>query len=220
MRWLPVTILVLVCAGQARAQDIVDVLRHSQQTRLEAMKPAPTGPKADKVRKTFEALLQRIAPQAVVDLHIISGGTIAETLHGHIIVANESLADLPEGERAFVLAHELGHVVNDHWLKMGLLYRRFVPGAVIPANTDPVAGPLGREASGLAHQQEIEADTFALQALNRMGYPPDDAFSAFLHLGMQQDTATHPGTRKRVASLRAAQLALPAPAPAADRPPQ
>lgn len=211
MRWLRLTILVLTCVGPARGQDIVDVLRHSQQTRLDAMRPAPAGPKADKVRKTFEALHQRIAPDAVVDLHVITGGTIAETLHGHIIVANESLADLPEGGRAFVLAHELGHVVNDHWLKMGLLYRRFVPGAVIQSHTDAVAGPLSREASGLAHQQELEADTFALQALRGMGYPPDDAFSAFLHLGMQQDTATHPGTRKRLASLRAAQLELPPP---------
>jgi hypothetical protein len=205
-----VTFLVLACAGPAHGQDIVDVLRHSQQTRLESMKPAPEGPKATKVRKTFEALHQRVAPEAVVELHVISGGTIAETLHGHIIVANESLADLPEGERAFVLAHELGHVVANHWLKMGLLYRRFVPGAVIQANTDPIAGPLGREASALAHQQEIEADTFALHALGRLGHAADDAFSAFLHLGMQHDTATHPGTRKRVASLRNAQLALPA----------
>jgi predicted Zn-dependent protease len=201
---------ILAFAGPAHGQDIADVLRHSQQTRLQALKAAPPGPKADKVRKTFEALHQRIAPQAVVDLHVISGGTVAETLHGHIIVANESLADLAEGERAFVLAHELGHVVNNHWLKMGLLYRRFVPGAVIQANTDPIAGPLGREASALAHQQEIEADTFALQALGRLGHPADDAFSAFLHLGMQHDTATHPGTRKRVASLRNAQLALQA----------
>jgi Zn-dependent protease with chaperone function len=144
-----------------------------------------------------------------VDLHVITGATIAETLHGHIVVANEKLADLTEGERLFVLAHELGHVVNGHWLQMGLVYRRWVPGDVTPDKTEPVAGQLGREASQLAHQQEFEADTFALGMLRRFGRSSDEALSAFMHLGMQQDTATHPGTRKRLASLRAAALATP-----------
>jgi hypothetical protein len=38
----------------------------------------------------------------------------------------------------------------------------------------------------------------------------DDAFAAFMRLGVTQDTATHPGTRKRIASLRAAGIKLPA----------
>jgi Zn-dependent protease with chaperone function len=220
LRWLELTLLVLALVGPAHGQDIVDVLRHSQQTRLEALKPAQPGPRADTVRRTFDALRARIAPEVPVDLQVIAGGTVAETLHGHIIVASEALADLPEGERLFVLAHELGHVVHNHWLKMGLLYKRWVPGAVTPETTNPVSGPMSREASQLAHAQEHEADTFALQVLGRMGHPTDDAFSAFLHLGMQHDTATHPGTRKRVASLRAALLAVPmgAAAPAAVAP--
>ena len=59
-----------------------------------------------------------------IDLVVVGRATTAETLHGHIIVANESLADLPEGERIFILAHEIGHVVSDHWHQMGGLYRR------------------------------------------------------------------------------------------------
>ena len=43
-----------------------------------------------------------------------------------------------------LLAHEIGHVVSDHWQQMGGLYRRWIPGEVTPSQTEPVAGSLGR----------------------------------------------------------------------------
>lgn len=205
MRWFQLTLLGLALAGPARGEDIVDVLRRSQQQRLDAMTPAPDGPRADVVRASFEQLRRALPSELPVDLHVIRGDTLAETLHGHIVVANESLADLPEGARLFVLAHELGHVASRHWLQMGLVYRRWVPGEVTPQTTDPVAGMLGREASGLSHRQEFEADAYAQQVLRTLGRPAQDAFAIFMQTGVQRDTATHPGTRKRLASLRAAQ---------------
>jgi predicted Zn-dependent protease len=202
MRWLAVTILGLTLATGVRADDIVDVLRRSQQLRLEAMAPADDSRRAQVVQQSFEVLRAALGPLPPIDFHVIRGQTIAETLHGHIVVANQSLADLPEGERLFVLAHEIGHVQQHHWLQMGLVYKRWVPGEVTPENTDPIAGMLGREASGLAHRQEFEADAFALQTLRRLGLSSDVAFSSLRMLGLQQDSATHPGTRKRLASLR------------------
>lgn len=205
MRWSVLTVLVAACAAlPVRGQDIVDVLRQSQDQRLSLLRPAPDGPRADRVRRSFETVKAVLQSDVPVDLHVITGPIVAETLHGHIIVANESLADVPEGQRLFILAHELGHVQNHHWLAMGRLYKRWVPGAVTPDKTDPVAGNLGRDASRLAHRQEFEADTVALRVLQQLGRSPQDAFSAFTMMGLQQDTATHPGTRKRVASLRAA----------------
>jgi hypothetical protein len=140
-----------------------------------------------------------------VELRVVTGSTVAETLDGRVIVANETLADLPEGVRLFVLAHELGHVQQGHWRQVGDLYKRFVPGEVVPQTTEPVAGPLGRAASAQAHRHEFEADAFALQALRALGRPTDDAFAALRHQGVQHDSATHPATRKRLASLRAAE---------------
>ncbi len=204
MRWLPIAILGIVLAGQARGDDIIDVLRRSQQQRLDALTPAPSGARAQAVRDSFDKLCRLLKLEVKVELLVITGATTAETLHGHTIVANESLAELPEGERSFILAHELGHVVNDHWQQMGGVYRRWIPGEVTPSQTDPVADMLGRDASGLAHRQEFEADAFGLQALRALGWPPEVALAAFLRQGVQHDTATHPGTRKRVASLRAA----------------
>jgi len=204
MRWLALTILGITLATAARGEDIVDVLRRSQQQRLDAMARAPASPRTRAVQHSFEQLRALLPSSIEVELCMIEGPILAETLHGHIVVANESLGDLPEGERLFVLAHELGHVVGGHWLQMSQVYRRWIPGEVTPEQTDPVATRLGREASLLAHRQEFDADAFAVQLLRQVGRSSDDAYAAFLHLGMQQDTATHPGTRKRVASLRAA----------------
>lgn len=210
MRWLlwsGVAIVVACLTAQARAEDIIDVLRSSQQKRLDSFSPAADSARALRVRASFEFLRGSLGPALpAVELRVIDGDTVAETLHGHIVVANEKLGGLPEGERLFVLAHELGHVINHHWLNMGLLYQRWVPGAVTPDTTDPVSEPLSREASALAHRQEFEADAFALRVLRHIGHGSDEAMSAFLHLGMTQATATHPATQKRVAALRAAAL--------------
>jgi Zn-dependent protease with chaperone function len=202
MRWFQLTLLGLALAQPARGEDIVDVLRRSQQTRLDAM-PAAAGPRADTVRSSFARVLAAMPEAVSVELRVVSAGTLAETVHGRIVVAHESLADMPEGARLFVLAHELGHVAGHHWQQMGAVYRHWIPGEVTPEATDPVAGALGREASATAHRQEFEADAYAMRLLRALGRPPQDALSAFVQQGMLQDTATHPGTRKRVASLRA-----------------
>ena len=205
MRWFRALLMVLPLVGAARAEDIVDVLRRSQQQRLEAQPVAdPDGPRAALLRRSFAALVAAQPGLPPVDLRVIRGPVLAETVHGHVVLANESLADLSEGERCFVLAHELGHVMQRHWLQMALVYQQWIPGEVTPERTDPVAGALGRDASALAHRQEFEADAFAITLLKRAGQDPSIAPQAFMHLGLTQDTATHPGTRKRVASLRAA----------------
>ena len=206
MRWWIVTLSLLLVGSPARAdEDILGVLARSQLTRLDRTHPAdPNSSRARAVRASFETLTQVLALGHPVELRVIDGETVAETLQGRIVLANESLADLSEGERLFVLAHELGHVELHHWEQTEHLYLKWVPGAVTPDQTEPVAALLGRDASGLAYRQEFEADAFALRALRALGRPPQDAVSTFIRLGMTQDTATHPGTRKRLASLRAA----------------
>jgi Zn-dependent protease with chaperone function len=206
MRWLRLAVLVASCAAAAaQANDIIHVLHESAQRRLNGMTLAPDGPRAQAVRTSFELLRRAVAPDTIVELRVVTGSTVAETLDGRVIVANESLADAPEGVRLFVLAHELGHVERGHWRQVGDLYKRFVPGEVVPQTTDRVAGPLGRAASEQAHRHEFEADSFALNALRALGRTPDDAFAALRHQGVQHDSATHPATRKRLASLRAAE---------------
>jgi len=200
--WL--LVFCLVCAPAWCQEDIVDVLRRSQDMRLQALPLAEAdGSRAATVRRSFDALLQAMHPAPSVELRVIRGPVVAETLHGHIVVANESLADMPESVRLFILAHELGHAAQQHWLQTALLYQKWIPGPVTPEHTDPVAGKLGREASALAHEQEFAADAFAARTLQALGRGDDDLMAVFLQLGVTQDTATHPATRKRIASLRA-----------------
>ena len=207
MRWWIVTLTLLLAGPAAHGdEDILGVLARSQLARLDRIHAAdPGSARARTVRTSFEILARALGLRHPVELRMIEGEIVAETLQGRVVLANESLADLSEGERLFVLAHELGHIELRHWEQTQRLYQKWVPGVVTPDQTEPVAALLGRDASGLAYRQELEADAFALRALHALGHPSQDAVTAFMHLGMSHDTATHPGTRKRLAALRAAE---------------
>jgi Zn-dependent protease with chaperone function len=207
MRWWIVTLTLLFAGHSARADEgILGVLARSQLARLDHAGAAdPGSARARMVRASFETLARALRLKHPVELRVIEGETVAETLQGRVVLANESLADLSEGQRLFILAHELGHIELRHWEQTQRLYQKWVPGAVTPDQTEPVAALLGRDASGLAYRQEIEADAFALRTLHALGHSSQDAVTAFMQLGMSHDTATHPGTRKRLAALRAAE---------------
>lgn len=203
MRALPCVLVSMFLCAPASSQGILEVLVHSQSMRLAALTPADAdSPRAAIVKASFDRLAAQYGAGRDLDVRIVNGPIVAECVHGRTIVANESLAEQPEGVRLFVLAHEIGHAVLGHWQKLGELYLRHIPGAVVPENTDPVAGALGREASQLAHQHELEADAFAYSVIRALGYDIDTAFAVLRLQGVQADTATHPGTRKRLAHLR------------------
>lgn len=196
--------LVGAMALPARAEDILTVLERSQEQRLESFVAAdPDSADARTVAESFGRLIEHLHLAGPVRLKVVRAGSVlAETLQGRIVVASEALARLDEGERLFVLAHELGHVRMRHWAQMGDVYQKYVPGVVAQEQTDAVAGLLGREASGMSHRQEFEADAFGLQVLAALGYGPEVAVGAFIKLGLRADSATHPSTRKRIAQLR------------------
>jgi Zn-dependent protease with chaperone function len=205
MRWSIITLVLLLVGSLAQGdENILGVLARSQQARLDHTQAVdPTGPRARTVRSSFETLTRVLGLRYPVELRVIEGDIVAETLQGRIVVANESLADLSESERLFVLAHELGHIELRHWEQTQRLYQKWVPGVVSPDQTEPVAALLGREASGLAYRQEFEADAFALHTLRALGGSSQDVVGAFMRMGANHDTATHPGTGKRLAALRA-----------------
>jgi len=197
--------LLVLAATPAWCEDIVDVLRRSQDVRLAALPPADDGgARAHVVRGSFDRLRQSL-PEDMrrIELRVIQGPVVAETLHGLIVVANESLADLPEGTRLLILAHELGHVVQGHWVQMARVYQRWIPGEVTQPQSDAVAPFLGRDASSLSRRQEFEADTFAAHLLHALGRSQPELLADFMRLGVHAATATHPSTRERFASLRA-----------------
>lgn len=193
----------LVISAPAWCQDIVAVLERSQSVRLAAMQLVATeDPRATVVRESFHQLAQHVAADKKIEVRIVTGPVLAECVLGRTIVANESLAELPEAVRLFLLAHEIGHAVLGHWQQFEQLYIKHIPGEVVQQHTDAIAGVLGREASQLSHSHELAADAFAMQTVRSLGFEFDDVVGAFTQFGMQMDTATHPGTRKRLAHLR------------------
>ncbi|GAP35510.1 hypothetical protein ISF6_1283 [Piscinibacter sakaiensis] len=205
------TVVLVLAAGwggsvPAAAEGIVDVLQRSQQQRLDWLtrREAPDPVASARIQASFDAVLAAAPTPVPARLRVVHGGEVlAETVLGQVIVADATLAALPEGERCFVLAHELGHVALAHWARMGELYAAHLPGEVMRFRTEAVAGLLGADASGLAHRQEHEADAYGLALLRRLGHGPQDALALFMRLGARPDTPTHPATRKRVARLRA-----------------
>ncbi|MEZ0207379.1 M48 family metalloprotease [Ideonella sp.] len=216
MRWWFVAFILLLAARAAAADEgILGVLARSQLARLDQAPSAnPAGARARMVRASLETLARALPLRHPVELRVTAGETVAETLQGRILLANESLADLSEGERLFILAHELGHIELRHWEQTQQLYQKWVPGAVTPDQTEPVAALLGRDASGLGHRQELEADAFALRTLHMLALgssqPLQDASAALTHFGVIRDTPTHPGTGKRLAAMRAVDAQQPA----------
>lgn len=208
MRGLLILLVALGCAtahGQAAdaSRGILAVLHDSQQRRLDALALGEhDSPRAQRVRESFDLLVRHLRTLPPVELRVVRGEVFAETLQGKVVVANEALGDLPDGERIFALAHELGHLMLGHWAQLGLLYQKWVPCEVRQEHTDAVAAQLGAEASALAHRHEFDADAFGLRTLRALGRSEQDALAVFVRLGARHDTATHPGTRKRIAALR------------------
>lgn len=208
MRSLLFTLLTACSAPAWCADDILAVLQHSQQMQLDALTEAQvdeSDPRVQLVRQSFDRVVQAVDGPVDVRLIVIRGPLLAVCLMGRVVAANVSLADLTEHERSFVLAHEVGHAMHHHWTALGQLYKQYIPGEVVQAQTDAVAGVLGREASELSYQHEYEADAFALRVIRRLGDPEDTPIQLFQHLPMVKATSTHPGTHQRVAHLRTLQ---------------
>ncbi|OYU98717.1 MAG: hypothetical protein CFE45_15435 [Burkholderiales bacterium PBB5] len=180
------------------------VLVQSQQWRL-AQRPAAEArsERAAKVLASFERLLSLQPAGGPTELVLVGGDLYAEALFGRRAVAvSESVGDLGEGERLMLLAHELGHLALGHWGALSALYRQHIPGDVTPEATTPVAAALGAQAHALSHKQEFEADAFGYTLVHPLGFGVDTAMALLLRHGVQMDSATHPGTRRRVAQLR------------------
>jgi beta-barrel assembly-enhancing protease len=136
---------------------------------------------------------------------------------GWIFVTRGALALMQsEAELAGVLAHEIAHVDKKHVLED---IRR---SDVMATATDEAAlqGPLLDRISalgatmlftGLAREDEVEADSVGLVYASAVGYRPDGMLQFLQHLeqsagtqpgGVREWIATHPPTAERIEALR------------------
>jgi hypothetical protein len=218
MRWCGV-VLMAACLQAVAAEGIEQVLERSQQVRLAQRAPADVeGAAAQRVRASLQRLTS-VAPAdaPAVELVLVGGELFAEALLDRPgIAVSQAVGELPEGERLLLLAHELGHVRLAHARALKALYREHIPGAVLPETTDRVQSVLGAQAHALSHRHEMQADAYGYAMARRLGYGIDTAFALLTRQGVQHDSATHPGTRRRFAQLRLLEAALAASQQAAE----
>ncbi len=202
---LTTCLAMLALPAAARAgEGIAEVLQRSQLQRL-ALRPAAEldGEAAERVRASFERLRGMDAAVADVELVLVGGELYAEAIFASRKLAVSTAAGLlPEGERSLMIAHEMGHLRLGHWGLLSALYRHHIPGEVKPETTEPVARALAADAQQLSYRQEYEADGYGYEMVRRLGFGLDNAFGLLTRQGLQFDSPTHPGTRRRLAALR------------------
>jgi hypothetical protein len=212
MRWLSM-VLMGVFMHAAAAEGIEAVLERSQQVRVARRPGSPQSPAAQRVRDSLQRLLALPGtPDAVsapVELVLVGGELFAEALLDRPgLAVSEAVGDLPEGQRLLLLAHELGHVRLAHARALKALYRQHIPGEVRPETTDAAAAALGAQAHELSHRHELEADAYGYTLVRGLGFGLEDAFGLLTQQGVQHDSATHPGTRRRLAQFRSLESSL------------
>ncbi len=213
MRWCWI-VLMGACMHATAAEGIEQVLERSQQMRLAQRPPAVAdGTAAQRLRLSLNRLLAAQGANAAaaepVALVVVGGPLLAEALLDRPgIAVSESVADLPEGERLLLLAHELGHVRLAHARKLKAIYRQHIPGEVRKETTDAVAATLGAQAHAASHEHELQADAYGYTLARALGFGLDNAFALLTRQGVQHTSATHPATARRLAQLRLLELRL------------
>jgi hypothetical protein len=203
--WIVWVVLMGACLHATAGESIEQVLDRSQMMRLSQCPPADAqSAAAQRVRQSLQRLTALAGADApAVELVLVGGGLFAEALLDRPgIAVSQAVGDLPEGERLLLLAHELGHVRLGHSRALKALYRTHIPGEVRPETTNQVSAVLGQEAHTLSHRHEHEADAYGYALVRSLGFGVDNAFALLTRQGMQMDSATHPGTRRRLAQLR------------------
>ncbi len=129
---------------------------------------------------------------------------------GFIFVNRPVLDHLQEspGELAFVLAHEMSHVIERHTLE------RHLRDAILDAVLKPwLAGRLVSAvlARGYSREQELDADAEAVNLMMRAGFAPESAVGALEQMARLRDVdptlgrylGSHPPLADRIAAAQA-----------------
>lgn len=124
---------------------------------------------------------------------------------------------MPEDELAFVMAHEVGHVVESHGSEQQKKSLPYILGALLLGRvsgnrTIGTAAQVGAAAkmASYSRDDEYEADKVGLKAMMRAGYDPDGAVRMLERLaalggsrsGIANWFATHPGGEARVQAVK------------------
>ena len=156
--------------------------------------------------------LHRFHVHAVVD-----DPPTAFALPGGFIFVSESLAELcnrDDHELAFVVGHEMAHVIRRHAIDR-ILSEKVLSAAAFASPGRGVLAPwirkvgLHRLERAYSREKELEADELGARLAKASGYEPEGAVSVLRRLGALSPDAglgtylsTHPPVDERIAQLR------------------
>jgi len=136
---------------------------------------------------------------------------------GYIYIFKALLDDLNDDELAFVLAHELGHVVSRHVMKkmqaaMGYNILIAASGATShdPQFTQGLAFALAQVMVAYSREDEFNADELAVKYMQELNYDPKAGINVMEKLYKENKKKiypisyfrTHPYTAQRIAHIK------------------
>lgn len=218
---LPALVSLAVMLTPAPLVDAVD--RGTLQTiDLSLAEPTRLGaPERMRAEEIFDRLLSHLPEEEregrSFDLQFrdLPGmGPNALALPGGTVVLTDALVrEFPQDDViAGVLAHEIGHVVEEHGLRQ--LYRSlgvFVLVSIIAGDTGPILEDVLLEGGVLlslsySREHERAADAFALRLADRAGYDPAGLLAFFdslpdAELETSNWASTHPASGERIEAI-------------------
>lgn len=138
-------------------------------------------------------------------------------LPGGFIFVSDSMIDLcgqDANQIAFVLAHEMAHVIEGHVMERMLshsIIKAVMRAGHLRAATTGSLGQLGVRflESAYSQENELRADTLGVRLAAAAGYDPGGAIDLFLRLDSVHESSTlghyfstHPSCRIRIGNIR------------------
>lgn len=154
--------------------------------------------KAKLLQAEFEEVLVASGTEERVELVVSDSGIVAQAFPGRVVAVTSDLADESRERRLFVLGHELGHVLLEHFPAVSELVARISPevkdGKLPPA--------LMEAAKKVLHAQEFSADEFSARLVRKLGASPTKGAMLLMAFGYQAESLTHPTPASRVERIK------------------
>lgn len=200
--WL-LLVVSLLLTSPAHAFDVGQALELGQRIRLENCEPLGSDSPKARVLQASLAQVSKAAETAPPVLRVARCDAFAQVLAGDIVV-HPDLALWGEGERLFVLAHELGHIRQAHWQQFTLALRSAIPVTATDEQAPRLLQRFVPRLQGLLHAFEYEADTYAVRLLRVLGRDaPFEAAQAIARQPANEEALTHPSASQRIHRLAA-----------------